>query len=66
VVQQPGDFILTFPFALHSGGNLGNNLAVASNFGDPDWAEQAIYAPVCSCKYVSLLSQKTASAFFNY
>ncbi|XP_034250837.1 lysine-specific demethylase 4A-like [Thrips palmi] len=49
VVQKPGDFILTFPFALHSGGNMGNNLAVASNFGDPDWVEEAIYAPVCSC-----------------
>ncbi|KAJ1526464.1 hypothetical protein ONE63_009597 [Megalurothrips usitatus] len=49
VVQEPGDFVITFPFSLHSGFNCGKNLAIAANFGDPDWAALGIYTPNCMC-----------------
>ncbi|KAK3925195.1 Lysine-specific demethylase 4 [Frankliniella fusca] len=48
-LQEPGDFMVTFPFALHAGFNLGHNLATAANFGDPEWVELGIYAPICLC-----------------
>ncbi|KAK3928938.1 Lysine-specific demethylase 4 [Frankliniella fusca] len=48
-LQEPGDFMITFPFALHAGFNIGHNLAMAANFGDPEWVELGIYAPTCIC-----------------
>ncbi|XP_052132594.1 lysine-specific demethylase 4-like [Frankliniella occidentalis] len=48
-LQEPGDFMITFPFALHAGFNMGHNLAMAANFGDPDWVQLGIYAPTCMC-----------------
>ncbi|KAK3924148.1 Lysine-specific demethylase 4 [Frankliniella fusca] len=45
-VQEPGDFMMTFPFALHSGANLGFNLAIAANFGDVEWLELGMESQV--------------------
>jgi hypothetical protein len=37
VVQNPGEFIITFPEAFHCGFNTGVNLAEAVNVACPDW-----------------------------
>ena len=39
VVQEAGEFIVTFPFAYHSGYNHGYNCAEAVNFGIEEWIE---------------------------
>lgn len=37
MIQQPGEFILTFPKAFHAGFSYGFNIAEAVNFCTPDW-----------------------------
>jgi len=39
VCQEPGDFIITFPYGYHSGFNTGYNIAESTNFATLRWIE---------------------------
>ncbi|KAK1920650.1 JmjC domain, hydroxylase-domain-containing protein [Papiliotrema laurentii] len=49
VFQHAGEMIITFPRGVHSGFNLGTNLAEAQNFCTPDWLEETF--PSCKRAY---------------
>lgn len=49
VVQQPGEFVITMPYAYHSGFNLGLNCAEAVNFGSDRWLPYGQKAKPCLC-----------------
>ncbi|KCV70529.1 hypothetical protein H696_02875 [Fonticula alba] len=49
VVQEPGEFMITFPGAYHAGFNHGLNCAEAVNFALPGWLEAGASARSCSC-----------------
>ena len=46
MVQYPGEFIVTFTGAFHSGFNWGFNLAEAVNFAIPEWLDKFMHAKV--------------------
>ena len=48
-VQQPGEFIITFPFGYHSGYNLDFNCAESVNFALDSWIEIGKKAKSCAC-----------------
>lgn len=50
VVQQPGEFVVTFPGAYHAGFNHGFNVAEATNFATPRWLELGRKAKRCVCR----------------
>lgn len=39
ITQEPGEFMITFPFAYHAGYNHGFNMAESTNFAIPRWVE---------------------------
>jgi hypothetical protein len=49
LVQHEGEFVLTFPFAYHSGYNLGFNCAESINFALDDWIPIGRKAESCKC-----------------
>ncbi|KAF9189005.1 hypothetical protein BGZ51_000181 [Haplosporangium sp. Z 767] len=49
LVQHEGEFVLTFPFAYHSGYNLGFNCAESINFALSDWIPIGRKAESCKC-----------------
>lgn len=48
-VQQPGEFIITYPFGYHAGYNLHFNCAESVNFALNSWLEIGKKAKSCSC-----------------
>ncbi|KAJ1506193.1 hypothetical protein HMI54_003220 [Coelomomyces lativittatus] len=49
VVQEPQEFILTFPYGYHAGFNLGFNCAESVNFATPRWLTVGVSARKCEC-----------------
>ncbi|KAG0004839.1 hypothetical protein BGZ79_007973 [Entomortierella chlamydospora] len=49
LVQHEGEFVLTFPFAYHSGYNTGFNCAESINFALNDWIPIGRKAESCKC-----------------
>ena len=50
VVQQAGEFVVTFPGAYHGGFNHDFNIAEATNFATPRWLELGRKATRCVCR----------------
>lgn len=49
ITQHEGEFMITFPYAYHSGYNHGFNCAESTNFALPRWVEYGKRASRCSC-----------------
>ncbi|XP_055940867.1 lysine-specific demethylase 4C-like [Argiope bruennichi] len=50
ITQEPGEFMITFPFGYHSGFNHGFNCAESTNFALPRWVEYGKRTISCSCR----------------
>ena len=50
VVQEPGEFVVTWPGAYHQGFNHGFNIAEATNFALPSWIHDARKTKRCLCR----------------
>ena len=50
MVQQPGDFVITYPGAYHAGFNLGFNIAESTNFATGRWIRIGAAAKACECR----------------
>jgi len=48
-VQEAGEFMITFPYAYHTGFNHGFNCAESVNFAQPDWINFGSKASRCQC-----------------
>ena len=49
LVQQAGEFVITFPRGYHAGFNLGFNCAESVNFALESWIELGKRARACQC-----------------
>ncbi|XP_065321391.1 uncharacterized protein LOC135928855 [Gordionus sp. m RMFG-2023] len=49
ITQEPGEFMITFPYAYHQGYNHGFNCAESTNFASIRWIEYGKRATLCSC-----------------
>ncbi|RVE74113.1 hypothetical protein OJAV_G00038270 [Oryzias javanicus] len=54
VIQEAGQFIVTFPLAYHAGFNHGFNCAESTNFATQRWIEYGKKATLCSCRQDSV------------
>ena len=50
ITQEPGEFMITFPYGYHSGYNHGFNIAESTNFATPRWVEYGKRAVRCRCR----------------
>lgn len=50
VIQEAGQFIVTFPFGYHAGFNHGFNCAESTNFATQRWIDYGKQATLCSCR----------------
>lgn len=55
VLQNAGEFVITFPGSYHAGFNHGFNIAESSNFALPHWLEIGRKAKRCICRPGSVL-----------
>ena len=51
IVQEMGQFVVTFPRAYHFGWNLGVNVAEATNYANEDWIPFGLKTKQCSCDW---------------
>ncbi|CAK7325444.1 unnamed protein product [Dovyalis caffra] len=60
LVQNPGEFVVTFPRAYHVGFSHGFNCGEAANFGTPEWLKVAKEAAVrrAAMNYLPMLSHQ--------
>ncbi|KAH7547879.1 hypothetical protein JRO89_XS14G0031500 [Xanthoceras sorbifolium] len=60
LVQNPGEFVVTFPRAYHAGFSHGFNCGEAANFGTPQWLKVAKEAAVrrAAMNYLPMLSHQ--------
>lgn len=49
IVQEAGQFMITFPFGYHCGFNHGFNCAESTNFAIERWIEYGKHASICYC-----------------
>lgn len=49
ITQEPGEFVVTFPYGYHAGFNQGYNIAEAINFSTPRWVEYGKKTKYCRC-----------------
>lgn len=50
ITQEPGEFMITFPFGYHAGFNHGFNCAESTNFATQRWVEYGKRALQCTCR----------------
>ncbi|KAM7287393.1 lysine-specific demethylase 4A [Ixodes scapularis] len=50
ITQEPGEFMITFPYGYHAGFNHGFNCAESTNFALPRWVEYGKRASQCMCR----------------
>ncbi|XP_076354926.1 lysine-specific demethylase 4A-like isoform X2 [Tachypleus tridentatus] len=50
ITQEPGEFMITFPYGYHAGFNHGFNCAESTNFALLRWIEYGKRALQCSCR----------------
>ena len=50
MLQEAGNFIITFPYGYHSGFNHGLNCAESTNFASRRWIDFGKKATRCTCR----------------
>jgi hypothetical protein len=51
MTQYENEFIITFPYAYHSGFNYGFNCAESTNFASERWIEYGKHSVQCGCRH---------------